>query len=283
MKFQFVEDHRDEYPIGRMCAVLGVSTSGYYAWRDRRPSKRAQANQKLLKRIREIHGRSRKTYGSPRVHAQLVAEGIVCNKKRVERLMREHDICAQRCRRRRTTTNSRHNLPVAPNLLGQRFTATTPNQKWVSDISYVRTREGWLYLAVVMDLYSRQIVGWSMGSQVTARLATRALEMAVATRRPGAGLIHHSDRGVQYASTAYQQILRARAMIPSMSRRGNCYDNAPMESFFGTLKSELVHHRYYQSRAEARTDIFAYIEGFYNRERLHSALGYQSPVQFERD
>ena len=266
-----------------MCQVLGVSASGYYAWRRRRPSARQEANEALVERIKEIHVESDETYGSPRVHAELAAQGIRCNKKRVERLMREHDIQArQRKRRRPRTTDSNHRLPVAPNVLNREFTAEAPNQKWVTDITYIPTAEGWLYLAAVMDLYSRRIVGWSMACRLTSTLVKDALKLAVAQRQPDPGLVHHSDRGSQYASADYRVLLTAHGMVASMSRTGDCYDNAPIESFFGTLKTERVHHRHYRTRAEARQDIFNYIEVFYNRKRRHSALGYQSPAEFEQ-
>ena len=266
-----------------MCQVLGVSASGYYAWRQRRPSARQKANEAMVERIRAIHAESEATYGSPRVHAELKAQGIQCNKKRVERLMRSHCIQArQRKRRRPRTTDSRHSLPVAPNVLNREFEAEAPDQKWVTDITYIPTAEGWLYLTTVMDLYSRRIVGWSMASRYSSKLVKDALKLAVAQRQPGPGLVHHSDRGSQYASADYRVLLTAWGMVASMSRKGNCYDNAPMESFFGTLKTERVHHRRYQTRAEARRDIFHYIEVFYNRKRRHSALGYMSPDQFEK-
>lgn len=266
-----------------MCRVLGVSASGYYAWRQRRPSARQQANEAMVERIRAIHAESEATYGSPRVHAELKAQGIPCNKKRVERLMRVHCIRArQRKRWRPRTTDSEHSLPVAPNVLNRAFQAEVPDQKWVTDITYIPTAEGWLYLAAVMDLYSRRIVGWSMASRCTSKLVKDALKLAVAQRQPSPGLVHHSDRGSQYASADYRVLLTAWGMVASMSRKGNCYDNAPMESFFGTLKTERVHHRRYRTRAEARQDIFHYIEAFYNRKRRHSALGYMSPDQFER-
>ena len=267
----------------RMCQVLGISASGYYAWRRRRPSARQEANEAMVERIKEIHAESDKTYGSPRVHAELVAQGVRCNKKRVERLMRVHDIQAkQRKRRRPRTTDSNHRLPIAPNVLNREFTAEAPNQKWVTDITYIPTAEGWLYLAAVMDLYSRRIVGWSMAARMTSKLVKDALKLALAQRQPGPGLMHHSDRGSQYASADYRILLTAHGMVASMSRSGDCYDNAPMESFFGTLKTERVHYRHYRTRAEARRDIFNYIEVFYNRKRRHSALGYKSPAEFEQ-
>ena len=266
-----------------MCRVLGISASGYYAWKQRRPSTRQQANEAMVERIRTIHAESEATYGSPRVHAELKAQGIQCNKKRVERLMRVHCIQGrQRKRWRPRTTDSGHSLPVAPNVLNREFEAEAPDLKWVTDITYIPTAEGWLYLAAVMDLYSRRIVGWSMASRYTSKLVKDALKLAVAQRQPGPGLIHHSDRGSQYASADYRVLLTAWGMVASMSRKGNCYDNAPMESFFGTLKTERVHHRRYQTRAEARQDIFHYMEVFYNRKRRHSALSYMSPDQFEK-
>jgi transposase InsO family protein len=283
MKFQFIEAHRDEFPVIRMCQVLEVSASGYYAWRGRPVCQRERDNQELLDQIREVHADSRKLYGSPRVHAKLNKEGIHCNKKRVERLMRVHHIRGkQRGRRRVKTTDSAHNLPVAPNLLNRQFEADAPNQKWVTDITYIPTAQGWLYLAAVVDLFSRRVVGWSMDSTMHASLVKNALRMAIASRRPEAGLLHHSDRGSQYAGFVYQSLLSDHQMVVSMSRTGDCYDNAAMESFFGTLKCELVHDRHYHTRDEARQDIFEYIEVFYNRERLHSSLGYQSPVEYEQ-
>ena len=255
--------------------------TGYYAWRRRPPSRRAQENAKLVIRIQQIHEESYGTYGSPRVHAELRAEGIGCNKKRVERLMHLNGIQAKRKQRRKRTTDSNHAYPIAANLLQQDFQALQPNQKWVADITYIPTREGWLYLAVVLDLFSRKVVGWAMDQSMEASLTLKALNMALNTRRPTAELIHHSDRGSQYACSAYQELLKNKGIQVSMSATGNCYDNAAMESFIATLKSERVHLQVYQFRAEARTDIFAYIEGFYNRRRRHSTLGYLCPDDFE--
>jgi transposase InsO family protein len=271
MKYQFVADHSHEFPVTRMCRVLAVSTSGYYAWRGRPQSQRARDNLELVDRIKEVHAASRETYGSPRVHAELVqGQGIQCNKKRVERLMRIHDIRGRQRRRRRVkTTDSNHSLPVAP------------NRKWVADITYVPTAQGWLYLAVVLDLFSRRVIGWSMAETMCTLLVKDALEMAVSSRHPLAGLLHHSDRGSQYASAEYQAVLQTGEIVASMSRAGDCYDNAAMESFFGTLKCELIHDRRYRTRTEARQDIFEYIEVFYNRQRRHSSLGYLSPVAYE--
>ena len=281
--YQFIEAHRDQFPVKRMCQVLRVSASGYYASRERPLSQREQDNQQLVDQIKKVHAASRRTYGSPRVHAELVRQGIQCNKKRVERLMRVHHIRGkQRGRRRVKTTDSTHNLSVAPNVLKRQFETDAPNRKWVADITYIPTDQGWLYLAAVLDLFSRRVVGWSMASTMHSSLVRNALRMALAARQPQAGLLHHSDRGSQYAGYAYQSLLDDHHVIASMSRTGNCYDNATRESFFGTLKFELIHDRHYQSRAEARQDVFEYIEVFYNRIRLHSSLGYLSPVEYEQ-
>jgi len=265
-----------------MCRVLKVSRSGYYAWRKRPVSARKMANDKLTEKIKEIYHQSRQTYGSPRIQAELRGNGLKYGHNRVARLMREAQLRAkQKGKFKVTTTDSNHNYPVAPNLLKQDFAASRSNEKWVSDLTYIPTAEGWLYLAAVMDLYSRRIVGWAMGHTLARWLTMAALQMALESRQPPPGLLHHSDRGSQYASHDYQALLTKHQMQVSMSRKGNCYDNAPMESFFGTLKTELVHHRLYATRAEAKTDIFEYIEVFYNRSRRHSALAYQSPVAFE--
>jgi putative transposase len=282
MKFQFIEEHRDEFEITIMCRVLQVSRSGYYAWRQRPVSARKMANDKLKDQIKEIYQQSRQTYGSPRIHAELSENGVKCGHNRVARLMREEQLWAkQKGKFKVTTTDSTHDYPVAPNLLNQDFQASQPNEKWVSDMTYIPTAEGWLYLAAVMDLYSRRIVGWAMGDTLERWLTITALQMAIDTRHPPPDLLHHSDRGSQYACQDYQALLTKHQMQVSMSRTGNCYDNAPMESFFGTLKTELVHHRHYLTRTEAKTDIFEFIEVFYNRSRRHSALGYQSPMAFE--
>jgi transposase InsO family protein len=267
--------------VGRLCVLLGISRSGYYAWRKRKPSQRAQNNQALIDPIRRIHKLSRKAYGSPRVYAQLKKQGYSCNKKRVARLMRQDGLKGQRKYRKVLTTNSQHNFPVAPNVLNREFQAEKPNQKWVADITYIPTDEGWLYVAGVLDLFSRKIVGWEMSSQIDATLVENALRMALYQRQPGKGLLHHSDRGSQYASYQIRNILAANQVQVSMSGKGNCYDNAVMESFWGTLKNEWVHHQKYLTRSQARTDIFGYIEGFYNTVRLHSTLGYLSPAEFE--
>ena len=282
MSFRFIEDHRDSYPVRLMCAVLEVSPAGYYAWRERPVSERAKSNAALLDTIRQVHHDSHGRYGSPRVHAVLKNQGRGISRGRIERMMHHHGIRAIMAKPRRVrTTDSRHGLPIAPNLVARDFTAKAANRVWLADITYIPTAEGWLYLAAVMDLFSRRIVGWAMRDTMQVELASAALTMAIRQRKPQAGLIHHSDRGVQYASHAYRQTLSAAGITPSMSRKADCYDNAPMESFFHTLKTELVHHRDYKTRAEAQSDIFAFIEGFYNRTRLHSSIGYISPIQME--
>jgi len=264
-----------------MCRVLEVSRSGFYAWLGRPESRRARDDRRLAVKIREIHRRSRRSYGSPRITRALAAQGLHCNHKRVERLMRRQGLCAVHRRRYRVTTDSKHQHPVARNELGREFSTTSADRVWVADITYIRTGEGWLYLAAVMDLYSRRIVGWSMQPHMREELALSALEMAVASRRPGEDLLHHSDRGSQYAAEAYQAYLARQGIGCSMSRKGDCWDNAPMESFFATLKVECVYQARYETRAEARSDVFGYIEGFYNTRRLHSSLGYVSPAAFE--
>lgn len=270
-----------QYPVKVLCQELQVSRSGYYAWLRRGPSRRQQADEKLWRSVGAVFEQSRGVYGYRRVYAALQAQGFACSRHRVRRLMQVHGLRARRRRRYRTTTQSRHQLPVAPNLLARDFTATAANQKWVSDITYVPTHDGWLYLAVVMDLFSRRVVGWAMEPQLDKMLGLKALRMALAGRRPPVALLYHSDRGVQYANNEFQQLLRAHGLVASMSRTGNVYDNAPMESFFASLKRELIHHRNYRTRSEAQADIFEFIEVFYNRQRLHSALQYQAPADFE--
>jgi len=274
VRYAFIAAHAIEFSIVLMCRVLRVSRGGYYAWRGRPVSKRDIRNKCLVVRIRSAFEKSRKTYGSPRVHRQLVSEGEICSRGRVERLMSANGIRAKVRRKFVATTDSRHDLPVADNVLGREFSVEEPDRVWVSDITYIPTDEGWLYMAGVLDLCSRSAVGWSMSDSLGRQLVIDALEMAYRRRKPGRGLIHHSDRGSQYASDDYR-------MRMSMSRKGDCWDNAVMESFFGTLKKELVHHRRYRTREEARRDIFEFIEVFYNRERLHSSLGYLPPVEYE--
>jgi putative transposase len=282
MRFRFIEDRRDDYPVVIMCDVLGVSPAGYYAWRSRPESRRSAANRCLVDDIKRVHRDTHGRYGSPRIHIELKAEGRGVSRGRIERLMRHHGIRAIMAQPRRVrTTDSHHDLPIAPNLLRRNFTAAAPNRIWLADITYIETDQGWLYLAAVMDLYSRRIVGWAMRDHLRAELPLAALRMAIAAQRPGAGLIHHSDRGVQYASADYRKVTQSAGFRASMSRTADCYDNAPMESFFHTLKTELVHHRHYATRQEATRDIFAYVEGFYNRTRRHSAIGYISPIEME--
>jgi putative transposase len=279
MRFRFIEDRRADYPVTILCDVLGVSPAGYYAWRSRPESRRSVANRDLVDDIRRVHRDTSGRYGSPRIHVELKAQGRGVSRGRIERLMRQHGIRAIMAQPRRVrTTNSRHDFPIAPNLLNRNFTAAAPNRIW---LTYIETDQGWLYLAAVMDLYSRRIVGWAMADNLRTQLPSAALQMAISAQRPGAGLIHHSDRGVQYASEDYRKLIQSAGFQPSMSRKADCYDNAPMESFFHTLKTELVHHRHYTTRAEATRDIFAYIEGFYNRTRRHSAIGYISPIEME--
>jgi len=268
--------------VGLMCRVLEISRSGFYAWLGRQESGRAREDRRLTALIRGIFDESRKTYGAPRVHRTLRKRGVRCGMKRVARLMKAAGLRSKTKRKFRVkTTDSKHGHPIAPDLLGRDFTADGPNQAWASDITYIPTDEGWLYLASTMDLFSRKIVGWSMSSTLHASVAINALQMAVDQRRPTPGLIHHSDRGVQYAAGDFRDLLDEHGIDASMSRKGNCYDNAAKESFFHTLKTELVHHELYRTRAEARASVFDYIETFYNRQRLHSTLGYLSPVEFE--
>lgn len=283
MKYAFIREQARCFPVRLMCRVLGVSPSGYYDWRDRPESARAAANRQLLVEVRRLHARHGGRYGSPRMHAALRAEGHGCSRGRVARLMRANGIRAIAGRRfRPTTTDSRHSLPVAPNLLEQDFRAAVPNRIWLSDITYIPTGEGWLYLAAVLDLATRKIVGWAMRDHMRTELPLSALMMAVQRQRPAPGLICHSDRGSQYAAGDYQKQLAAIGAKPSMSKKGCCFDNAPMESFFHTLKVELVHQRKWATREEAKRDLLAYIETYYNRARIHSSIGYMTPEQAER-
>lgn len=266
-----------------MCSLFAVSTSGYYAWSNRGPSKRVQEDEIFLAYIKKSFQESRKTYGYRRVHDDLVDWGISCGKHRVTRLMKQHDIKPKMQRKFKVTTCSNHRFPIHENHLSQDFQAINLNERWVSDITYIPTQEGWLYLAAVMDLYSRRIIGWSMSSRMKESLVIKALSMAFHNRgNHQKQLLFHSDRGSQYAASNVQSLLKAKGVTVSMSRRGNCYDNAAMESFFHTLKTECVHHEIYRSRDEAKNSLFDYIEVFYNRRRKHSYLGYQSPEQYEQ-
>jgi putative transposase len=282
MKYAFMAEHSGVFQIKNMCRVLGVSPSAYYAWHGRPPSRRERVNAELAEHILQAHRDSRGTYGSPRIEPALRAKGIECNHKRVERLMRVLGIQGvSRRRKHPTTTDSKHELPIAPNVLNREFTATAPNQKWLGDITYIDTLEGFLYLASLEDVFSRRIVGWAMADHMETSLVASALDMALFHRQPQGDLVHHSDRGSQYASLDYRRLLDKRAITVSMSRTANCYDNAMKESFFATLKTECARQPF-ATRAAARVAIFEYIEVWYNRQRLHSALGYLSPEQFER-
>jgi transposase InsO family protein len=283
MRYRFMKEHETQFRTGTMCEVFLVSRSGYYSFRNRPESERAKGNDALLLKIKDAHKKSRKIYGSPRIHEQLLKDGVPCSRGRVARLMRSHGIRAIQKKKFVVTTDSKHDLPVAENVLDRQFDVDTLNTVWTADITYIPTGEGWLYLSAVMDLCSKGIAGWSMDERMKTDLVQGALTMAYGRRNPGVGLLHHSDRGSQYASEDYQNLLKKYGMQASMSRKGNCWDNAPMESFFHTLKTELTHHKKYQTREEARRDIFEYIEVFYNRQRLHSSLGYKSPAEFESE
>ena len=286
MKYAAIREHQAEFSVTLMCRVLAVSRAGFYASGKRAASARAKRDRELRSRIRAVHHHSRRTYGSPRVHAELRAMGERCGRKRVARLMREAGlrVKVRRCFRP-TTTDSKHTHRVAPNMLDRRFAVTeiaATNRVWAGDITYVPTREGWLYLAVMLDLASRKVVGWSMKHTLEVSLAIDALRMAIEARCPSSGLLHHSDRGVQYAAFDYQKLLAVRQLVPSMSRRANCYDNAVVESFFATLEWELIERSDWHTRDEARLAIFEYIECWYNQKRRHSSLGYLSPAEYEQ-
>ena len=277
-----MKDHRDEFPVTRMGKILDVSPSGYYAWRKRPVSAREMANRELYKKIEAVYNESHRTYGSPRIYQALKSQGVACSENRVARLMRLRGLRAKQTKRYKSTTKRNKSHPVAPNLLKRNFATERPNQKWLTDITYIPTQEEWLYLAAVLDLYSRRIVGWAMSDRMTSELTISALKMAIRQCQPDLDLIHHSDQGSQYTDGEYQALLKEHDIQVSMNGVGTWYDNAPMESFFGTLKSEWVNHHMYCNREEARTSIFYYIEGFYNRRRLHSALGYLSPEAYEQ-
>lgn len=282
MKYAFIAAHTTEFGVGVMCQALQVSTSGYYAWGRRAPSPRAQADATLTAQIQTVFVAGRRVYGSPRVHAALRHQGVHCGRKRVARLMRAQGLHAGRPHRRKPrTTDSQHTQPVAPNLLERDFTAAAPNRKWVADITSIPTHSGWLYLAGILDVYSRRAIGYAMARCRDERLVETALDMALVQRRPRAGLVHHSDRGSQYTSHDYRGVLECYGIVMSMSGKGEPSDNALMESFFGTLKAECVERHDFQSPEQARACIFEYLEVFYNRQRLHSSLGYRSPMAFE--
>lgn len=282
MKYVFIRDHRGAFPVDLMCRSLEVGSSGFYAWLKRPESPRRRDNLRLLTEIKAVYRKSRKNYGSPRIYAELNETGHPCSRYRVARLMRQHGIVSKHKKKFRVTTNSNHSYPIAGNLLQRQFNVSKPGRCWVSDITYVPTLEGWLYLAVTLDLFHRKIIGWSMGRWITRQLAIDALNMAIKNGCFESGLIHHSDRGVQYASNEFQTLLKANEIRCSMSRKGDCWDNAVAESFFHTLKVELIHGKTYNTRQEAKTAIFEYIEVFYNRQRRHSYLGYLSPDEYEK-
>jgi putative transposase len=282
VRFAFIATEKAAFPVRLLCRTLHVSRAGFYAWQVRPPARRGQVDERLSVEIAAIHAESRQCYGSPRVHAELRDRGHRTSRKRVARLMRHHQLASRRRRRFRATTDSRHPFPVAPNVLARQFAQGAPDRAWVTDITYLPTDEGWLYLAVILDLCSRVVVGWAMSERITRELTLDALDMALVQRRPRRGLLHHSDRGSQYASGDYQRALAAEGIVCSMSRRGNCWDNAVAESFFATVKVELAHDARWETRVAARTALFEYIEVFYNGQRRHSSLGYLSPRAFER-
>jgi putative transposase len=282
VKFQLVDAEKANYPVEILCRVLEISRSGYYAWRRRPQSERAKEDARLVVEIVAAHNKSKRRYGSPRVQRSLAKKGIRVGKKRVERLMRESGLVALQKRRFRRTTDSKHDKPIAPNVVARNFAPQRPDQIWAGDVTYIATDEGWLYLAVLLDLYSRRVVGWAMSDANDTALALAALERAVRTRgRVPVGLLHHTDRGSPYASDAYRAALTRHGMTASMSRSGDCWDNAPSESFFATLRAELVDHEHFRTQLRAEMSISDYIENFYNAERLHSSLDYVSPIEFE--
>ena len=282
MKYAFIRNHAAEHPVTLLCQTLGVSRSGYYDWKRRKPGVRQQANSRLLDEIREIHVDVMETYGSPRMHVELRERGHQVSRGRIERLMRTHGIQAKQSKRHKRTYTHRQTQEAEVNHLGRQFHAIAPNEKWVSDITFIPTREGWLYLAIVLDLFSRAIVGWAMHHRPDGQLVRDALAMAIQSRERPRKTLVHSDQGSQYTAAAYRADLAARAMTCSMSRKGECHDNAVAESFFHTLKNELVHEADFRNRSEARQAIFKYIELFYNRKRRHSYLNFVAPLQYEK-
>lgn len=281
MRYQAIQENVARFPVRLMCYCLKVSSAGFYAWRGRVPSARAKANERLLTTIRVAHAESRRTYGSPRIHAALKAEDVGAGRHRIARLMRLNGLQAKTRRRFKASTQSNHNLPISENILDRHFTANRRDTAWVGDITYVWTQEGWLYLATMLDLFSRKVVGWALSERIDRHLVIQALARAIARRKPAPGLLVHSDRGSQYASHDYQTLLADHKLVGSMSRKAECWDNAVAESFFGTFKRELIYHQTYTTREDARQEIFEYIEVFYNRKRLHSTLGYMDPTTFE--
>jgi len=281
VRYQFIDTQRPFHRLVRLCAVLRVSRSGYYVWRHRPESRRALANRLLVEQIRQLHAQAKERYGAVKLWHALTATGVACGRHRVARLRRVQGLVARRIRRFRTVIEHHQFAPPAPNRLQQVFVAPAVNRIWAGDLTAIATRAGWLYLAVLLDLYSRRVIGWAMSATPDKQVAVAALQMALARRQPAPGVIHHTDQGALYTSGAYQQVLAQQGLVASMSRKGNCYDNAVVESFFSTLKNELVHDRDYHTRDEARAEVFEFIEVFYNRQRLHQSLGYVSPVQFE--
>ena len=283
MKYAFVRAQGKEFTVKRMCQIFQISRSGYYDWARREESTHSQQDRDLLKAIRKIHQEMKEAYGAIKTWRTLQRWGTVCGKHRVARLRRQAGIEARRKRKFRLAYQARHTEPAPPNLLRWPFKAAYPDQIWVTDVTFIPTRSGWLYLAVMIDLYSRLVVGWSMKDRPNQELVNEALMMAVEQRRPKPGLIHHSDQGILYSSGSYLALLKKYGMLRSMSGKGNCYDNAVAESFFSSLKNEIIHHRDYHTRDEARAEIFEYIEMFYNRKRLHQSLNYQTPMQYKSD
>ena len=282
MKFEFIQQHRKEYKLVRLCCALEVSISGFYDWIDRKPSIRTKENNRLLTKIKMLHQDNKQRYGSPRIHAALLQQGEQVSRGRVERLMRQHNIVALRSKRHKRVYRQREQQLGADNILARNFKASAPNKKWVSDITFIPTREGYLYLATVLDLYSRAIVGWAMSERINGELVLDALNMAIFHRGTPEGVLVHSDQGSQYTAELYREKLKTQKMVCSMSRKGECHDNAVAESFFHTLKEELVYNENYASRHEAKQSIFKYIELYYNRQRLHSYLNYKAPLEYER-
>ncbi|MGE7917307.1 IS3 family transposase [Lysinibacillus xylanilyticus] len=280
--YNFIQQHRHEFRVAKMCEVLGVSRSGYYEWLNRPKSNQKERKEKLTSQIKRVYLDSRRNYGSPKVTKQLNSEGVSVSQKTVSRIMKEEGIRSKTVKKYKATTNSKHNLPVYPNLLDQQFKVERPGQAWVADITYIWTSEGWLYLATIMELFSRRIIGWAMDERMTKELVILALKRAIRTQTPTPELIHHSDRGSQYASKEYQQVLRTNKMISSMSRKGNCYDNACIESFHSVIKRELVFHEKYKTRDQAKKSIIEYIVSFYNYKRIHSFTNYMSPIAYEK-
>lgn len=281
MKYEFVKEHRKEFRVERMCSALGLSRSGFYAWLQGRTSHRRCENDRLLRAIKTVHAASKDNYGAVKTWEVLRSQGERCGRHRIARIRRENGIEAKRMRRFRASAAGRNSAPPAPNLLNREFAVDRPDRVWAADITFISTRRGWLYLAVVLDLYSRRVIGWSMSDRINQQLVVDALKMALEHRRPRPGTIHHSDQGMQYVSSAYRALLNAHGFIISMSRKGNCYDNSVVESFFSTLKNELVHHVQFDGHNQARAAIFEFIELFYNRRRHHEYLGYRTPVQYE--